>query len=723
MRPPPRPRGSRPGSSPALRTYASLVGIVAAAAGLAAYFSLRATHWAVMTDELQTSKLATSFAETLSVVPRIHGQAYGGPSQLYPLLIAPFFGLFSGPAAVVAAHALNGLLLASAAWPAYLLAVAVTRSRAAGLVAAALTAFAPWLVLASTLLTENAAYPAFVWALYLAQRTLAAPSARRDLAAVAGLAVAFLVRPQLLALAIALPAALLVHELGGAAQAAAPGRRLAALRAAAVAAARSHRLLVSLYAAAGFAAAGLAAAGRPGSLVGNYAGTFEGDLLPHGILRSAATHLAYVAVGVGIAPALLAVSWTLAALVGPARREARAFAALLLVLTPLLTFEVASFDLRFTPGGFVQDRYLCYLAPLFAVGAVAALLEREQRRARAAITLAVGGLFVPLASLAPFSGTAPIFWAAPAAAFQAGLGTAAGWFGLSSDWLVRFLGLLLAAALAATAWRAPGPRALLAAGAVLTAFSAFEAGYVFDRFAVPVTTEGSSIPGARRDWIDAALPAGGDVALVPNPYLGPVYWWDAEFWNKTVDRVLTVGGGTTYTPFPTDPLAIDMRTGRVRGREPTDLFVLADNETRFRLHDTATVAAEPPLLLVAADRPYRADWATTGAYADGWTRPDRPTELRLFPALARGRVLTIVTLSAPAQANEGLRVSVSARDEIRSGLLVPGRPLRLELAVCIPAHGYGQATLRVRGSVEIPDRRAVGAHLDDIETTPSGGRC
>ncbi len=301
----------------AVRRHLLLIGIVVGAAGLAAYYAVRATHWAVMTDELQTSKLATSIAETFSPLPRIHGQLYGATSQLYPLLIAPFFGFFSAPGAVVAAHALNAVLLASAALPAYLLAFAVTRSRAAGLVAAALTAFVPWLVLASTLLTENAAYPAFVWAVLLMHRTLSAPTFGRDMATIAGLSVAFLARAQLLLLALVLPIVLLGHELGYAAATAPSGERLKSLRPAMRRALLSHPLLVAAYAVGGAVVVAVAVVGRSEWLVGNYGVTFRGNLFPDGIWQSSATHLVYVAVGIGIVPFLLAGAWALTTIVRP----------------------------------------------------------------------------------------------------------------------------------------------------------------------------------------------------------------------------------------------------------------------------------------------------------------------------------------------------------------------------------------------------------------------
>src|SRR3954454_11000343 len=150
-----------------------VVVIVGGAGALAEFYALRATHWAVMTDELQTAKLSTSIGERLSLVPRIHGVHYGALAQVYPLVLAPLFAVLAPQAAMTAAHGLNAFLLASAAVPTYLLARTVTRSRPAAVVAAALAAFTPWLVLASTLLTESASYPAFAWALYLVHRTFA----------------------------------------------------------------------------------------------------------------------------------------------------------------------------------------------------------------------------------------------------------------------------------------------------------------------------------------------------------------------------------------------------------------------------------------------------------------------------------------------------------------------------------------------------------------------
>ncbi|HEX6699180.1 MAG TPA: hypothetical protein VF101_00460 [Gaiellaceae bacterium] len=692
----------------------ALVAIVLGAGYLAVSYSVPATEWAVMTDELQTSKLATSVAQTLSPVPRIHGEYYGALSQLYPVLIAPFFGLFSAPAAVTTAHALNALLLAGAAWPAYLLARAVTGSRAAGYAAAALTAFVPWLVLSTTLLTENAAYPAFVWGVWLCYRTLVEPSLARDTAALGGLVLVFFARTQLFVLAVALPFALLAHDTGFALATASRGRRLAALARGARRAVTAHPLLVVAYVAAG--AAALATRNSLDRVLGNYGQAAHGDLFPSGIWRAAAVHFDYVVVGVGVAPFLLATAWSLVAVLRPERREAHAFAVLLLALVPLLTLEAASFDLRFTPGAFAQDRYLCYLAPLFAVGAAGALLEGRQRVLSAALVVVLGAAFFWIAGLASYGTGVVVFWASPAAAFHPTLASAASAFGLSLEELVRWGGVVVAAALAAAVWRAPGRATLVVVAGAVAAFGAVEAAYVFDRVAAPATRRARLIEGIRRDWIDARLPAGSSVALVANPRLRPEYWWDAEFWNKTVDRAVSVDGGPTSTPFPVTRLTVDPGTGAVRGREPTSFLVVDGSESRFRFEGTTRLATAGPLALVQVARPYRALWLTQGVTADGWARPGRTVHIRFFAGTRPGARRIVVTLSPFSESRSPQSFTLRSGTTIRRGQASAGRPARVRFTACAPPQGYALANLVTHGVARLPDGRVVGLHVDRVET-------
>jgi len=712
----PRPRSFR-GS---ITLDGLVVGACVGVAGtFAAYYSARVITWAVMTDELQTTKLATSIAETGSPVPQIHGEYYGALSQLYPLLIAPFYGLFTAPAAATAAHVLNPFLLASAAWPAYLLAHSVTRSRAAAAVAALLTAFTPWLVMSTTLLTENAAYPAFVWAVFLCQRAIAEPSARRDILALVGLVLAFVARTQFFVLAVVLPLALLGHELTFASE------RSVGWAARARSTFRSHRVLFTVYAIGLLAGAALAAAGSLGAVVGNYSVPFKGDLLPAGFWHAAAVHFDYVVVGGGILPFLLAACWALTTAVRPEGRSAHAYAWLFLVLVPLLTFEVTSFDLRFTPNEFIQDRYLFYLAPLFAIGAGAALVRRAELRLRVVMLAAAAAVFVWLAGLSSYHDQPVIFWASPGAAFHPAIVEAAGWLQLAPRWFVRLLVVVLAmvaAGLLAVRGRVQA-RVALGTGLALAGFCAFEAGYVFDRFAEPALITDVRPHLDRRDWIDASVPSGSSVELVPSPLETATYWWEAEFWNKKVDETLRLDHDPTFTPFPADQGRIDVNRGRLLGARG-DFLVVARTDPRFRLVETRVRRADVTRLrLVRPTQDYRLEWSTIGVSADGWTFPGRETRLRFY---GNGRPLErslVVVLSAAREAPKPIGFMLASTQGARRGSVDPGgaRP-PVELPVCVPAQGYTDVIMTTTGSAHVPDGRVLALHFDRIDA-PAVGMC
>jgi hypothetical protein len=711
-----------------LEPFFVVAGVILAAGTYAAYYAVRGTTWVVMTDELQTTKLASSIAETGSLVPRIHGRYYAALSQLYPLLITPFYGLMTPPDAATSAHALNAFLLASAAWPAYLLARSATGSRPAGYIAAALTAFSPWLVLSTTLLTENAAYPAFVWAVFLCNRAIARPTAKSDVAALAGLLLAFVARTQFIVLALVLPVALLCHELTFASSSSNSGSRSTRLRATARNAVATHRVLFSVYLLGGVVAAALAAHGSLGSLVGNYTLPFRGDLFPSGIWRSAAAHLDRIVIGCGVLPFVLAVSWALTTARRSERADASAFAWLLLLIVPLLTFEVTSFDLRFTPNAFIQDRYLFYLVPLFASGAGAALVQLRHAVARAIVAVAGAAIFAWLASFASYDDDTIIFWASPAAAFHPALVTAAGWLHLSARSLIRVAVILLALAAAALCLL---PRSIRSAGAlaaalVIVAFGVFEAAYVFERFAKPAITPASAIPyEAPRDWIDVALRGRGSASLVPSPVDPQPYWWDAEFWNKDVKRVLRVGGGPTFTPFPADDVSVDFAKGRLDGREPSDFLVVSPNDPRFHLVEAETHTADrTPLRLVRVVRPYRLAWATQGVTADGWTTPGQAGVLRVYGNGRRGRRAIAAILSAPREATRPVGFTLKSAGTIRRGSVDPGGarpPVRLD--ICVPARGYADVVLTTTGGARVPDGRVLALHFDRIAVRATEQHC
>ena len=262
-----------------------------AGTGLAA-ITTRVRDWYAMPNELLNEHRAISVAQTLSPLPVLqHRQFVASFDQLYPLLIAPMFRGGDVLVDLRNAHALNAYLMTSACIPAYLLARRVTDSQLFAYLIAALSVLMPWIFFATLLMGEVAAYPVFLWALLAFQRALVEPSRRRDALAIGAIALAFPARPQLGVLAIVLPIAVAAYEIGASGRPA--GRALKGALA-------KHRLAGVVYAAGIVAAVGLLASGRLAGALGVYGSTVTGNLVPHGIPKSLAWHLACFSLGVGI---------------------------------------------------------------------------------------------------------------------------------------------------------------------------------------------------------------------------------------------------------------------------------------------------------------------------------------------------------------------------------------------------------------------------------------
>jgi hypothetical protein len=401
----------------------------------------------------------------------------------------------------------------------------------------------------------------------------------------------------------------------------------------------------------------------------------------------------------------------------PGRREGHAFAALLVVLVPLLTFEVTSFDLRFTRDQFIQDRYLLYLVPLFAVGAAAWLTQQSHTRLRLATLAAAGGALALLVGLGTYDDIV-IFWASPAAAVHPLLESMSSSLGMSTAGLLQAGTLGLVLVVGCAAWRAPR-LALIGTTVVVAGLGTLQAAYVFERFVEPAMARARG--SETRSWIDDAAPA-RQVALVPGGADGAVPWWEAELWNENVRRVLRVDAGPTFTPFPADDLSVDRETGVLAGPQPTDLLVVSATEQRFRVLALARLAAKPPLELLRVSRPYRVRWATHGLSADGWTRPDRLTTLRLYAHDRPGAWTVELTLAASRFSGAPIDfVLRGGGTPPEYGKVDPGGarpPVRLTL--CVPAIVYAEAWLTSNGRARLPDGRTVALHVDHLSVRRAG---
>ena len=694
----------------------------AVSALLALWYAGRIRDWSVMTDELLYAKLATAIAETGSPLPQVHGSSVSVYNQLYPLLLAPLYGRLSAPDAFRAAHVLNALLMASTAFPAYLLARQVV-SRGWSFAVATLSVVVPWMVLTGFVMTESAAYPAFLWAILGLQLAVAEPSPRRDELAIAALGLAVLARTQFAALALVLPLAIVGHELGRT-------RRLGEGLRESV---RRHRLLVALYGAGAVAAVVLAVAGSLGDLLGVYAVTIEDSILPSGVWSAAAEQIDAVAIGCGLVPLVLGGGWMLATVVRPREPREHALATLLLVTTVVLTFVSASFAVRFGRDEVVYDRYLFYVVPLLLVGAAAGL-AKTPRRTLALGAAAVTVLFATTAPLLPFTTFPGINVDSAPSVLNDTLRDQSG--DLDTGTYVGLLGLLAGVVLVLAVLFAPRVPTAVVLFVALGAFSVLTLRTEVNRILDGTALSGRPLArdtGLVLDWVDSVVPPGSQAGLVPYPVstawdTTAIRWWDAEFWNRRVTRAYAAPDGNfTYTPFPLEQLEVEWETGLVADTEDAPRYVLASpGDSRFRLAGSP-VGRNVGLVVRAVERPYRALWATRGLQTDGWTRPGRAALIRFYGA---GTTRVSFTLRAPESAAAGY--VLEGEGVRRVGALAAGDGRTEVFTICVPASGF--AELRLRGTsttrmdpVQLsPDEigtRAVGVLVGPIAAPKTGAPC
>jgi len=627
----------------------------------------RVADWFVMTDELLYERLALSVDRLHSPIPHVHGVVVGSINQLYPLLLAAVFASRSVEQGLHFAHVLNALVMVSATVPAYLLTMRLTRSVWASLLAGLLTVAVPWVVLSSFLLTEVVAYPAFVWALLAFHVTLTEPSRRHDLLASLALVVAILARTQLVVLALALPIAILL-----------------------VGHVREHRTLWAAYAVGAVLALVVIVSGH--NALGTYGSTTSGNPLPLGVVPAFFSHLAAVAVGLGILPFVIGGAWLV-------RREP--FAVLGSATVLLVTLEVSSYDERFG-GGIVRDRYVFYVAPVFAIAFAAALVPWRRPGWELAVPLGVlvlGFLHAPLPVFAKLNVDTPV--SVVDGYLRRELG------GLSGARTFLVVLSVLAVALVVEAAVLLGRRAPVVLAVCALALVTAETGYAFARLFRIDGTAGRPLtvdPSHDLSWLDRAVGRNAEVTFFPFPtiagdyFTDAAYWWDLEFWNVSAQRSAGIPGTFEWTPstFPKQALRLD-RLGRAAISNPG--YVLqAVGDTRFHLAGTV-LTNNRRVFLVRPEQPWRADWSTSGLYDDGWTRPGKPAVVHVYPYPGqRSRVLRQVQVSAFAPEGVSARPFTVGTQQA----VVRDNEVTVPVEVCVPPNGPGDVTVRVDGESSIP---------------------
>jgi hypothetical protein len=637
--------------------------------GVLAILTTRVADWYVMTDELLYERLAISIGQLHSPLPHVHGELIANVNQLYPLLLAPLFAGDLVPDGLHDAHVLNAFVMSSAAIPAFLLARRVTNGSRLAYVAAALTVCLPWIVLASFLMTEAVAYPAFLWAILALHNAAIAPRARNDGLLLIAVGVAILARTQFAVLLVIVPLALLLDHF-------APRRLIS-----------EHRALAAVYAALTVAAVILAATGNLSRALGTYSVTAEGNVTPSGMPRSLLEHVAPLGLGVGIVPFVLGGAWLLASVVGERTRSQRAFAAVAGVAFLALLFEVTSYDLRFGAGR-LHDRYLFYVVPLLLIAFISMLLERTWPRwaiVASGALLALAFAFIPVISYGKLNVDSPV------AFFNERLlevgGSEAG-----AQLLLALVAIVVMLLLLA------GRRVAVALAALAIALAPVQTAAAFTRLFEHDGTSGRPLTLDQSvvfDWLDRKVGSGGAVTMIPYPFLygtyweNVAYWWNVEFWNASIRRAVVYEDAFTGTPetFPTTSLSFDRTTGRANV-SVSGYVAQAVAETRFDLAGKV-LAEDRGVELIRTERPWRAQWLAYNLYRDGWTIPRVEGTVRVFATPGqRDPERRYVTVSVRAPNDVATR-AFRLRSNAASWTGHAGQQTASkQLAVCVPPNGY-----------------------------------
>ena len=506
-----------------------------------------------------------------------------GPTAGYGLLYPALAGIpLSVGSTVTGYHSLKllqALVVSVAAVPVFAYGRRLMPARFA-LLAAVLTLASPLLLYSGLVMTEVLFYPLAALVLLAIARAVQTGTAGDQAVALALVVAAVLTRTQavvfigVFALAAALDAAF----------------------------ARDRSRLRAFWPVWFLVVAGLLVAGiRPG-VVGAYAETLRGGYPAGAALRLTFDHLSYIALSTGIVPFAALVLLVVAAV----RRQepdpaTRAFVALALAAVVVIVAQVGLFSSRYSPH--LLGRDLAALPPLLFLS-LALWLSRGAPRPRSTVALA-GFAVLALVLLAPWNTlvTSDAF---------------ADTFDLTLFLRIheKPADIVAAFALVMVALFAFIPRRAvlvlpLAVLAVLVPASVVAA----DEIGKAVNARQAAVVGSTPNWIDRH--GTGDVSYL---YGGEGSWptvWQERFWNRRIDRVLSVAPGLVPGPLPQTVFTVPI-DGRLPMRER---FVVAADRFSFVGEPVAHLAQTGQdvtgLTLWKLDGPPRVDAVVGGVQPNG----------------------------------------------------------------------------------------------------------
>jgi Dolichyl-phosphate-mannose-protein mannosyltransferase len=593
----------------ALPTWLLVAGVVAASFVYRLVYALRDPAPWMFTDELAYSELAKSFGTNGEFALRgVEGT--GGFGLLYSILISPAYALFDAiPDAYDGIRVLNCLFMSAAAVPTYLVARRLA-PRHLALLAAALAVALPSVMYSGNVMTENAFYPATALFILTLVRALERPTVVRQLVVFAAIGVAFLIRVQALTFVGILLAAIAVVSLLDA-LAARDGSAVRRLRVSAVRFWPTAAIL---------ALGGVAVVVRQElrgqqlrDILGGYAGVAQSNYTVAEVGHWFLYHVAEIDILLGVFPFAALIAVVLAGLRPTAEREHRIFAAVALPVAGTFLLVGAAYATDFGAERIVE-RNVFHLAPVAFIALAAWVSPGFPRPwwAVAPAALFAGSVTLALPLNSFFGGTI----------VHSTSGLVPIW-----RWRDRLFSpesidevVFLAAAAAALVFAGLPRRFGLVLPAVVLLFYA-AANRPVEGF-THGASEGAYVSGVGsgpRDWVDRAVGRDADVATFWYTGTNPMPYFQAQFFNRSIDRAYTLTGPydglvTSFRHVAIRPSGVlfDAATQPVRER-----YVVTDSGTR--LEGTVVGRNSAGMRVYEVTGPLTVRERLDGLYPDRWS--------------------------------------------------------------------------------------------------------
>jgi hypothetical protein len=267
-------------------------------------------------------------------------------------------------------------------------------------------------------------------------------------------------------------------------------------------------------------------------------------------------------------------------------------------------------------------------------------------------------------------------------------------------------------------------RPVVAAIAVLVAVALpLETVYAFERLFRVNGTNGLPITldqGVVFSWIDRNVGPTGRVTVFKYPVLGAdwfagqAYWWDVEFWNESAVRTeadISLPDEKHWTTL------FDERTGvALPGVPETEFALIHGTDVRLRLAGKVRIL-DRDAYLFETERPWRATWVTDDIWPDGFTRPQTPATISVFPEPGqKGPLQRFVTLSIASPDREAAR-PVAIRSNLGEWAedVAPETSFEPQVVVCVPPDRPGRVTIETPATSLVypdPTKTAPGGRID-----------